>query len=206
MAACPPSSDVIYSRSMRITGGTHRSRALHAPRGDRTRPTSDRVREALFAILGARRSFEGLRVLDLYAGTGALALEALSRGAAHATLVESAKGARDCILANVEALNLQTRVRIVGCPVERATRAIAEQAPFDLVLADPPYALVPTGEVARALGMLAAPASGLFADTATLVLEHASADHPPELAAFALTDSRRYGDTAVSLYALADAS
>jgi 16S rRNA (guanine966-N2)-methyltransferase len=185
---------------MRITGGVHRSRILRAPRGDRTRPTSDRVREAVFAILGARRSFEGSSVLDLYSGTGALALEALSRGAARATLVESAKSALQAIVANVEALDLRGRVRIVASSVERATRAITEEAPYDLVLADPPYALVSTGEVSRTLEALATRSAGLFTDGALLVLEHASADGPPTMATFALSDSRRYGDTAVSLY------
>jgi len=185
---------------MRITGGIHRSRILRAPKGDRTRPTSDRVREALFAILCARRSLEGARVLDLYAGTGALALEALSRGAAEATLIESARSALDAIGANVAALGVGARVRIVASPVERAGKAMAERAPFDVVLADPPYALVPTGECARALGVLGVRGGGLLADSATLVLEHRSTDEPPRLAAFVLIDSRRYGDTALSLY------
>src|ERR1019366_8598865 len=147
---------------MRITGGIHRSRNLRAPRGDRTRPTSDRVREALFAILGSKRSLEGARVLDLYSGTGALALEALSRGAAHATLVESARSALDAILTNVQALKAGAQVRIVACPVERAARAIAEHAPFDVMFADPPYSLVSTGEAPRTLDALGA--AGLLAD------------------------------------------
>src|SRR4051812_32358762 len=137
---------------MRITGGVNRSRALRAPRGTATRPTSDRVREALFGILGARFELSGLRVLDLYAGSGALAFEALSRGAAHATLVESGRDALEAIRANVEALKVATLVRVVGQPVERAIRGLAEKSePFDLVLADPPYAEVPSGAAARAL-------------------------------------------------------
>src|ERR1700680_1652370 len=98
---------------MRITGGIHRSRSLRAPRGERTRPTSDRVREALFGILTARRSLAGLEILDLYAGTGALALEALSRGAGRATLVESSREALAAIRANVAALGVQDRVRVI---------------------------------------------------------------------------------------------
>jgi 16S rRNA (guanine966-N2)-methyltransferase len=185
---------------MRITGGTHRSRTLRAPRGNRTRPTSDRVREALFGILEARRPIEGARVLDLYGGTGALALEAVSRGAAHATIVESARSALDAIRANVDALGTGARVRIVAAPVERAAALIAEQAPFDLVLVDPPYALVRTGDAGRALEALVR--SGLLAGDAVLVLEHAGADPPPRLDALELRASRRYGDTALSFYAL----
>ncbi len=184
---------------MRITGGIHRSRLLRAPRGAQTRPTSDRVREALFAIVGARRELGGTRVLDLYAGTGALALEALSRGAARATLVESAKSALVAIAANVDALAMRSQARIIASTVERATRAIAEEAPFDLVLADPPYALVATGEVSRALDRLAA--AELLAEGALVVVEHASADRPPAMTRLGLEESRRYGDTSLSLFA-----
>jgi 16S rRNA (guanine(966)-N(2))-methyltransferase RsmD len=186
---------------MRITGGVHRSRPLRAPRGDRTRPTSDRVREALFAILGAQRSLEGARVLDLYAGTGALGLEALSRGAAHATLVESARSALEAIAANVEALRVRAQVRVVALPVERATTALRLHGPFDLVLADPPYAQVADGAAGRALGALAE--AGLFAADATVVLEHASGDHPPVVSGLSLQESRRYGDTTLTLYVAA---
>ena len=143
---------------MRITGGTFRSRPLRAPRGDRTRPTSDRVREALFSILGAHRSLAGARVLDLYAGTGALALEALSRGAAHATVVESGAEAVAALRANVHSLGLADSVRIVTTPVERAAaRPSSTDAPFDLVFADPPYALVRSGKVVRAMARWLAP-------------------------------------------------
>src|SRR5437899_4832041 len=106
---------------MRITGGEHRSRGLVAPRGHATRPTSDRVREALFAILGAMQpmqSIEGARVLDLYAGTGALALEALSRGASCAVMVERGREALDAIRANVAALGVAAVARVVAAPVE----------------------------------------------------------------------------------------
>src|SRR6202042_1567446 len=85
---------------MRITGGVHRSRVLRAPQGTTTRPTSDRVREALFAILASAGAVEGARVLDLYAGSGALGLEALSRGASSATLVESERAAIAVVRAN----------------------------------------------------------------------------------------------------------
>ncbi len=179
---------------MRITGGLHRSRLLVAPRGDATRPTSDRVREALFAILGSLRD---TRVLDLYAGTGALAFEALSRGAATATLVEPARAALASIRENARALGLEPRVRVVAAPVERAASALLAGPPFDLVFADPPYALVASGEAPRAI---AAVLVGLLSPDARLVLEHGKGDDPPPLDGLALSSTRRYGDTSLSFY------
>ena len=99
------------ARRMRIIAGTHRGRRISAPAGDATRPTADRVREALFSIVGP---VDGLDVLDLFAGSGALGLEALSRGAASATLVERARPALACIRANAAALGLEDRVRVVA--------------------------------------------------------------------------------------------
>ena len=182
---------------MRITGGIHRSRPLRAPRGAATRPTSDRVREALFSIVAGEREIADARVLDLYAGTGALGLEALSRGAAEATLVESARDALAAIRANVDALGLADRVRIVGAAVERAPSLLAGSAPYDLVFADPPYADATT-RAPRALAALAT--AGLFAAHARVILEHASRDPSPAIAGLALETTRRYGDSALGFY------
>ncbi|HET9335516.1 MAG TPA: 16S rRNA (guanine(966)-N(2))-methyltransferase RsmD [Sphingomicrobium sp.] len=121
---------------MRIIAGEWRGRRLVTPSGRQTRPTADRTRETLFSMLASRLGgFEGLRVADLYAGSGALGLEALSRGAAHATLVETDRAAQKAIEANIAALDAGGRVAI------RATSAASLPAgePFDLVLADPPY-------------------------------------------------------------------
>jgi 16S rRNA (guanine966-N2)-methyltransferase len=121
---------------MRIIAGEWRGRKLVAPEGNATRPTADRTRETLFSMLASRiGSFEGLRVADLYAGSGALGLEALSRGAAHATFVEIERAALKAIDANVMALGAAARISM------RAISATALPAaqPFDLVLADPPY-------------------------------------------------------------------
>jgi 16S rRNA (guanine966-N2)-methyltransferase len=183
---------------MRITGGVHRSRPLRAPSGDRTRPTSDRVREALFGILAGQRTLEGARVLDLYAGTGSLALEALSRGATWATLVERSRPALAAIAANVAALRLEAHVRVVSGIVERSRPSIARDAPFDLVFADPPYAFVTSGEAVHALASLVS--SGVLAADALLVLEHGKDDASPAIPGLSLTDTRRYGDTAITLY------
>jgi 16S rRNA (guanine966-N2)-methyltransferase len=189
---------------MRITGGTFRSRALKAPRGDATRPTSDRVREALFSILASRREIAGARVLDLYAGTGALGLEALSRGAAHATFVERAKEAQAALRANVAALGVGDRARILASPVELLPKLLGDDAPFDLVLADPPYADVSSGTAPRALSALVH--ARLVANGALVVLEHAHKDAAPSIAGLDLEDARRYGDTSLAFYAMTIAS
>jgi 16S rRNA (guanine966-N2)-methyltransferase len=181
---------------MRITGGSLRSRALRAPRGQATRPTSDRVREALFGILGSAGALEGARVLDLYAGTGALALEALSRGANRAVLVESSRDALAAIRANVAALGLDGRARVLACEVERALDRLSALGPFDLVLADPPWALVDSGDAPRAL----AAAASVVAPEGLVVLEHAARTPAPSIAGLLGDQSRRYGDTALTFY------
>jgi 16S rRNA (guanine966-N2)-methyltransferase len=186
---------------MRITGGAHRSRPLRAPKGDATRPTSDRVREALFAILGSERTLDGAKVLDLYAGTGALGLEALSRGARSATLVESSRAALGAIRANVEALRLDVNVRVVASAVERSGAALAADSPFDIVFADPPYALVASGAAAEALGGLIG--KGALAPGGILVLEHGKGDVSPTIRGVSLSQVRRYGDTVLAFYASA---
>ncbi len=162
--------------------------------GAGTRPTSDRVREALFSALDARIDFTGMQVLDLYAGSGALALEALSRGASGALLVESGVRAARVIAANVTTTGLR------GAHVRRSTvaDALAKPAPqpFDLVFADPPYA-VPVAEVAAALEALAA---GWLADGAIVVVERASRSAatpwPEEYGDVAV---KRYGETRIEI-------
>ncbi len=122
---------------MRIIAGQLRGRPLTTPPGLATRPTSDRVRVALFSMLASRLgSFEGLRVADLYAGSGALGLEAISRGAAHATFVEMDGRAAAAIKANAERLGVAERVRILG----GSALALPRSDAFDLIFADPPYA------------------------------------------------------------------
>lgn len=125
---------------MRVIAGTHRGRPLRAPVGSGTRPTSDRVREAIFDILQPLVDLEGARVLDLFAGSGAMGIEALSRGAGRAVFVESASAALDALHANLGALGLEDRAEVVradattwlAVPARKATR-------FDLALCDPPY-------------------------------------------------------------------
>ncbi|WP_294123469.1 16S rRNA (guanine(966)-N(2))-methyltransferase RsmD [Sphingomonas sp.] len=121
---------------MRIVAGEWRGRKLVAPEGRQTRPTADRTRETLFSMLASRvGSFDGLRVADLYAGSGALGLEALSRGAAHATFVEIDRAALKAIDANVTALGAAARISMRS--MSAATLPSGQS--FDLVFADPPY-------------------------------------------------------------------
>jgi len=122
---------------MRIVAGQWRGRVIEAPPGQSTRPTADRVRETLFSILASRLgSFEDLHVADLFAGSGALGFEALSRGAAHATFVESDAKAAAVIRRNAEKLGATDRVQLLG----GSALALPRSEPFDLVFGDPPYA------------------------------------------------------------------
>jgi 16S rRNA (guanine966-N2)-methyltransferase len=151
-------------------------------------------------MLASEQSLEGARVLDLYAGTGALAFEAISRGAVHATLVEKNKNALLVIAENVKALGLADAVRVHPTQVEKVAQ-LFEGESFDLIFADPPYADVPSGVVARALAPIVR--AGAFASGARFVLEHASRDELPALfseASLELKKQRIYGDTAIAIF------
>jgi 16S rRNA (guanine966-N2)-methyltransferase len=182
-----------------VIAGIYGGRSLKAPRGQQTRPTSARVREALFAVLG---DMSGLRVLDLYAGTGALAIEALSRGAASALLVEHDRGAIACIRENLAALGAGESAALIPRPIGSALAEIGRRGPFDLVLCDPPWAELEGAlvEVGRLV------ASGAIATSGQLALEHSQKAPRPEIAGLLLDDARRWGDTAVSLFRLAPKS
>lgn len=188
---------------MRITGGAFRSRELRAPRGARTRPTADRVREALFSILLSRVELEGARVLDLYAGTGALAFEAMSRGAAHAVLVEKDRAALDALRENRRALGLEDATQVLTSSVEQCEA----RGPFEVVFADPPYADVRSGVAVRALERVAARLAAAYegeVEAGTIraiwVLEHDSKDKAPVIVGLTWSDTRVYGDTALSFF------
>ncbi|HEY6425330.1 MAG TPA: 16S rRNA (guanine(966)-N(2))-methyltransferase RsmD [Pseudonocardiaceae bacterium] len=177
---------------VRIVAGVAGGRRLAVPPYG-TRPTSDRVREAVFSALQARRDLDGARVLDLYAGSGALGLEALSRGAAHVRFVESDRRAAAVLRRNVEALGLPGAEVTTGA-VQVVLDAEPGQ-PYDVVLADPPYAL----DEATLSGALSALAGGgWLAPGALLVVERAARAVPPTWpdGVVALTH-RRYGDTVV---------
>jgi 16S rRNA (guanine966-N2)-methyltransferase len=178
---------------LRVVGGHLGGRRLRTVPGADTRPTSDRVREALFGMLGER--VEGARVLDLFAGTGALGIEAMSRGAGSAVLVEQAAAAVAVIRANLEALDLNDTVKVRRTRVETYLRT-QRDGPFDLVLLDPPYA-APVGLVAGVLGRLARTA---LAPGAVVVVESsARAEAPPWPPGLVPDPPRRYSDTALHL-------
>lgn len=178
---------------MRIVGGSLGGRVLRAPRGAATRPTSEKVREAVFAIIG---SVAGDHVLDLFAGSGALGIEALSRGAAHATFVDAARPAVAAIRSNLRELGLEGRATVI--PGDAVATAARHQpaAPWRLVLVDPPYR---SDLATRAV--LALPCERLAAG-AVIVIEHDRHNAPPDaLGSLLRTDQRRYGDTLISFFA-----
>ena len=157
---------------MRIIAGTHRSRPLKAPRTDATRPTTDRARETLFNVLVHQRELTGLRILDLYAGTGALAFESLSRGAASAVLVEHARAAREVAMENAKALGFEPVIELIPTTVQ-AFLDRRTPAPFDIIFADPPYDLPGLSELAGRLLH-----EGWLSADGILVLEHRSDTTP----------------------------
>jgi 16S rRNA (guanine966-N2)-methyltransferase len=177
---------------VRIVAGEFRSRRLVAPAGADTRPTSDRAREALFAMLG---DVKGDRALDCFAGSGALGLEALSRGAASCTFVERDRAALDALRANVAALGVGDRAGVRAGDVRRALRADAAAGrQYDLILIDPPYRMLldVLPALDRLLGDIAAPG-------ARLALESAAADEPA-VRGFQLDRRRRAGAASLSLF------
>jgi 16S rRNA (guanine(966)-N(2))-methyltransferase RsmD len=180
---------------VRVIGGRLRGRRLQAPRGGELRPTSDRVREALFDILAGR--VPDSEFLDLYAGTGAVGIEALSRGAGRATFVEQRTGHLVVLRANLEACGLDRTARVLGMDVGRGLRRLAGEAVrFSVVFLDPPYGVA--GERIRALERLAR--SPLLAPEALVVVEGPARAEPAGAVGMERTRVARYGDTALAFY------
>lgn len=181
---------------MRVIGGRFGGRSLQAPRGRATRPTPERVREALFSILGP---LDDLRVLDLFAGSGALGIEALSRGAARVTLVDSSQAAVATIRRNVASLesdgelgaHAEVRRQPAGAFLQQAREAGRQ---YDLVFLDPPYGLAPKlgPDLSAALVPVLAPAAR--------VISESDRRAPLELSLLTPRDERRYGDTLIRIY------
>lgn len=174
---------------MRVIAGRFGGRRLASARAPGLRPTSDRVREAMFDILGG--AIRDARVLDLYAGTGALALEALSRGAVHATCVERKRPSLAALERNVADLDLAAEVAVVRMDaLDYCARIPQEEAVFDVVLCDPPYAadLAPIGDAVVTAGWW----------TTVCVVEHAAGRPLPD--AWPPGDVRRYGSTSLAFF------
>ena len=182
--------------SIRIIAGTHRGRRLETPAGDVTRPTKGIVREAVFSALDARGRLVDAAVLDCYAGSGALALEALSRGAARAVIVERNRTVRAVLARNVAALGEGARVRILGDDAARvAAGSPPAGAPFDLVFADPPYDF-DDAAVTAFLTALGTP--GLLAPDALVCVERPTRHAPVPPPGRVPVWERTFGDTLVT--------
>jgi len=185
---------------MRIIAGTLRSRRLEAPAGLATRPTSDRLRETLFNVLAPR--IEGAAFLDLYAGSGAVGLEALSRGAARVDFVERAPAALDVLRANLARLGVNAGYRVHAGSVRTVLDRIAKIAAFDLVFLDPPYEAAQ--DYAATLETLSGKATGLLTAGAMVIAEHRRKERlEDQYAGLVRTRLLEQGDAALSFYAMA---
>lgn len=175
---------------MRIIAGTLKGRTLETPHWEGVRPTSDRLRETIFNVLAPH--IDGARFLDAYAGTGAVGIEALSRGAAHVTFVEQDRRAQRLIETNLERCRIQNRYAIIRVGFAVAARQL--RGPFDLLFLDPPYG---ADTLQEALG-IAAP---LVGPAGLLVVEHARRDDSPESSGtIARVRKLESGDSALSFY------
>jgi 16S rRNA (guanine966-N2)-methyltransferase len=185
---------------MRIVGGRFGGRHLRVPIGKGTRPTAERVREAIASVLSARDAIDDARVLELYAGSGALGFELLSRGAAHVVFVEKDPAMAAAIKGAASELRVDDEVTVLRADLskERAQEDILARGPYSLVLADPPYR-----DAQQAVLMLAALAErGLLSEGALLLLETSAKQAPSLPLGFTLLSHYRYGDTAVALFVL----
>lgn len=195
-------------RSQRIIGGSLRGRRLASPVPEGVRPTLDRVREALASALEARQAFQGARVLDLFCGTGALAFEALSRGALHATLVDARVPVLQAAKVNADCLNLQTKVRLLRCDLVKhpdrlealltssGREPTSEAIPFSLVFVDPPYRFVTElGPLLELLGT-----SQTLSSRVLIAMEHEPNVPIPAPAALTVAKTYRYGGTEMVLF------
>jgi 16S rRNA (guanine966-N2)-methyltransferase len=187
---------VARATGLRVIAGTAGGLHLHAPKGGRSRPTTDRVRESLFASLDQHFGLAGVHVLDLYAGSGALAIEALSRGAAEAVLVDKDVVAVQTMRRNLAATSFQDRARVWRSSVASFLGAgPPAEAPFEVVFIDPPYR-VAAAEVERVLSAL--DTDGWVQPGAAVVIERPAAEAPPALpGAWGIGWERSYGDTLV---------
>jgi 16S rRNA (guanine966-N2)-methyltransferase len=179
--------------SLRIIAGELRGRRLKSHERPGLRPTTDRVRESVFSMLRSRLDFEGLRVLDLFAGTGALGIEAISRGAADCTFVEADRRTAKLIEENLRDLGVADRGNVITGDAIGFAGTTGES--FDLIVADPPYAATTFDRLIEEIF-----ARGVLRPTGVFLLEHSSAMQPRTAAGATVLAHRAFGDTAVTLY------
>lgn len=178
---------------MRVIAGEFRGRRLHSPKGDKIRPTIDRVREAVFSIIAPE--IPGASVLDLFAGTGAMGLEALSRGAARCVFVDQSDDAVRLIRENAALCKALEKVRIIREAIPSGIRRLAsEKESFHLIFMDPPYG---QGHIEKTLGILDAVAGQ---EALVIAESHVKDESPTHLTAWSKDRERRYGDTLISIY------
>lgn len=174
---------------MRIVAGEQRGRRLVAPKGHSTRPTADRVRQALYNVLehgSWGRGLAGVRVLDLFAGSGALGLEALSRGAAYCLFVDQDRAARAAIERNLDDLGVSSRAKLLTADASRLGRTL--EAPFDLAFLDPPY-----GDALTEAALVGLASGGWLAPDALIVAERGADETPLRVDGFGVLDARLWG-------------
>lgn len=177
---------------MRVIAGELKGKKLFSIKGKTLRPTSDKVREAIFDILQDR--LKGKRVLDLFAGTGALGIEALSRGAEKGVFVENNRHSLSVLRRNIEECRLKAKAEILACEVSAGIRILKSRGEaFELVFMDPPYSRGLVKETLQALGP-----STLISSEALIIVEHSRREDLLPFPPFQIIDSRRYGSTCVS--------
>jgi 16S rRNA (guanine(966)-N(2))-methyltransferase RsmD len=183
---------------VRVIAGSHKGRRLSGPPGSDTRPTASRVKEALFSIL--TNQITGARFLDLYAGTGAIGIEALSRGAAHATFVESSATSLRVLRSNLTRCGLAATADVQACSAEMfLRRPWSSRTSYTIVFADPPYRRTEEGiALLRSLD-----AGGMIAPSARVILEHITKHpSPPRIGRLVKLRDYRYGDTTLSVFGM----
>jgi 16S rRNA (guanine(966)-N(2))-methyltransferase RsmD len=182
---------------MRIVSGSAGGLHLKVPKGHKTRPTADQVREAIFNILTSRFLLQEVTILDLFAGTGALGIEALSRGARSAVFIDVSPGAQQVILTNLKATGFRQQGRLIRAYAAKGIKIVEEQQlRFGGVFLDPPYK---EGLIDKTLRLLAS--SSILEPQAWIVVEHSHHEEGAETySSLVLTDRRRYGTTGVSFY------
>ena len=188
---------------MRVIAGSAKGRRLHAGKGQAVRPTADKVKGALFNILASRFDLRSAQVLDLFAGSGNLGIEALSRGAHHVTFVDESAASIRVLRNNLRACRMEESARVLSVPVTRALAQLArQQVHFDGVLLDPPYG---RGLVDHTLAAIAA--YGLVRPGGWAMVEHHVDEAPVDAyGALRLTQARRYGKTALALFVALEAT